>query len=394
MEGRISLNQSFEESLNAYIDDNDADHGLSGTEHILIGTKPESQFIEHDGDYTHLGGGGTMNARDFRVDSEGNHSLGDTIMVNFDKDQQGDTILTQLLPSASEIFETPDGEMVKKTGTLSIYGMSLSQLRDFPEYLSDAVLQPNRILIPTDHHLFWSWTAGFANFYFDSQELKPIQQDFNTTVHMMTLPLRQYLMDDRVEDFIYDMNQDVEGIQQYWGLKFATSIGFSVLEGLVRRRCEQLEDDGKIKEGSGTLEVPTRHIRHDDRNNCATLYEALWIWKEEQSDISPHVKSTLDHIDDLDNYDVDCLTNKFRGLEREELEKYDSILWGLYSQRNRNLHGEDSTMAIGAVVLNLCCLVLWDTVEDSEFEEKRRELLSQYDKPLTIPQVSQKYRVS
>jgi hypothetical protein len=63
---------------------------------------------------------------------------------------------------------------------------------------------------------------------------------------------------------------------------------------------------------------------------------------------------------------------KFGGLEYNDLtHRYlssPSLLKGIKEQRNYNIHGEDSTMAIGAIVLTLCCLALWDELEESNIQ--------------------------
>ena len=71
---------------------------------------------------------------------------------------------SQLLPASSrtQIFNTSSIGNVH--GKLPVHKLTVDDLRRFPRYLCDALLKPNRILIPGDHYLFWAWTGAFFRY--------------------------------------------------------------------------------------------------------------------------------------------------------------------------------------------------------------------------------------
>lgn len=174
-------------------------------------------------------------------------------------------------------------------------------------------------------------------------------------------------LEERAE--IYSLNPSFLGIQKDLGLKVATGSGFSILEGLLRRRCEQLDDNGKLRSGYGPISLPHRTVEDGDR---LFLFDALQLWMNHNAE--QVVKETLDEMDDVTRYDVAKLTEKFRGFRKEHTEHDNlprgSLLKAIKEHRNYNIHGEDSTMALGAIVLTLCCLILWDelTEDDIQFD--------------------------
>lgn len=314
---------------------------------------------------------------------------------------------SQLLPPSSrtQIFNTSSIGNVH--GKLPVHKLTVDDLRRFPRYLCDALLKPNRILIPGDHYLFWAWTGAFFRYLtgkpsagdwdfhsagpppgmegvpIQSMESRPgrygphiwgekyktVIEDFFTLLHMMLLPIRELSRPTETRAQIYSLNPSYLGIQKDLGYKFATGSGFSILEGILRRRCKEVDQNGIVKSGHGPLNLSHRGNPIGEGGRVY-LYDALMLWKEENA--SPLVEQTLEEIDDVSRYNINSLVLKFGGLEYNDLTHHHlsspSLLKGIKEQRNYNIHGEDSTMAIGAIVLTLCCLALWDELEENDIQ--------------------------
>lgn len=258
-----------------------------------------------------------------------------------------------------------------------VHSFSLSTLRRFPRYLCDAILIPHTTAISYDHHLYWGWTAAYIS-YSETQDqetdtdMMSLMQDFYSLIHLCLLPVRQSTMDQRVSQFIQSMNPSLQGIE-HQGFSLASSTGFSLLEGFVRRHCEDLQADGGLTVDS--IEDPS--WRSTPVEN-PIYHDKLQIWKEREA--SQKVAQSLREIDDLNRYDQNLLARKIGGGE-QSVERRNNFLSVLSDQRNSNIHGEISTQVIGPVVLNLCCLLIWDRIEDEEFESTRKELLQRLDQP-------------
>lgn len=361
----------FEKRLEWYIEENDGQSSQAGEERIFIGNAPAEGGVLYSTETIYLG------------------------LPPF----------AQLLPARSDVQFFHTGRMGNVHGKVPIHELSIDDLRRLPRYLTDAVLQPNRILVPGDHYLYWAWTGAFFRYLtgkhpaggwmFHSagpppgmegvphssmesrvskygphvwgEKYKPVLEDFFTLLHMMLLPVRELSRSLESRARLYSLNPSYLGIQKDLGLKFATGSGFSILEGLLRRRCEQLDDDGILKSGCGPINLPHTTL-HD--GNRVYLFEALLLWKDHNA--GPVVQQTLDEIDDATRYDLNKLTRKFSGLSQNDIAhrnlSRDSLLKGIKEQRNYNIHGEDSTMAIGAIVLTLCCLLLWDELNETDIQ--------------------------
>ncbi|WP_418282083.1 hypothetical protein [Halorubrum sp. DTA98] len=354
-----------------YIEENDTDK-LDPEEQIFIGEMPEGPE----------GGSLLFNT--------------DTIWVQVPP-------YAQLLPPKSSFSFIRGGNVGNIQGRMPVHELEVDDFRRLPLFLSDAVLSSNQILVPGDHYLYWGWTGAFFRYltakhpwghrmfhtagssagrgnipvkssvsrpsrnapYVWGEEYRPVLRDFFTLLHNMLLPVREGEYSMELKKRFYHLNPSFLGVQRDFGLKYATSVGFSVLEGLVRRRCDALNDDGTVKKGYGSHQFPSGNKLNNVRS--ATLFQALDLWKS-QNNTLPIVKQTLKEIDDLTQtkYSYSKLANKFRGLDEKELKKFDSFFWALYKQRSSNIHGEDSTMAMGAVVVTLCCLALWDELSEND----------------------------
>lgn len=258
-----------------------------------------------------------------------------------------------------------------------VHSFSLSELRRFPRYLCDSLLIPHTTVVALDNHLYWGWTAAFFSHYQTSNEQTDsesmsIMNDFYSLIHLCLLPTRQGMMDQRISQFINSMNPSIQGIQ-HQGYSHACSVGFSVLDGLIKRHCADLETEGGLSERK--IQNPSwRTTPIDD----PIYHDILQIWKEREA--TEDVAKTLRKIDDLSRYREEVIARKIGGGE-ESVSNRGNFLSVFSDQRNTNIHGELSTQAIGPVVLNFCCLLLWDKLTQEEFKSVREEILERLEGP-------------
>jgi len=267
------------------------------------------------------------------------------------------------------------------------------------------MLLSDDILIPTDHYQYWAWTATYADNYFDSDtNLNSILSDFKVLVNMMLLPVVQSTLSTNTQRFIENTNPSISGVQKYKGLKMATSAGFPVLEGLLIRHLDELDDlNGKLSSSEapkeGNYKITTRgfHTEEVSPNPYRPNYfQKLQMWMSNTQ--SADTKQALYAIDglesqftekigevdltdldrsDFDRYDHSNLIKNLRGVTKGNLKgDAESLLHAISDLRNANIHGSDSTLAIGAIIMNLCCLAIWDNVEEDGFSKERDETLS------------------
>jgi hypothetical protein len=262
-----------------------------------------------------------------------------------------------------------------------VHSFSLPTLRRYPRYLCDSILMPHTTSVSLDNHLYWGWTAACVSHSQtegkqNNSETLGLMQDFYSLVHLCLLPIRQTTMDQRISQFIQSMNPSIQGVQ-HQGYSLACSTGFSLLEGLIRRHCSDLQAGGGLTHGH--IQTPSwRSTPVED----PIYHDELQIWKEREA--SEEVSQTLNEIDELQRYPEDVLTRKIGGGE-EIINDRSNFLSVLSDQRNINIHGELSTQAIGPVVLNLCCLLLWDQMDEDEFESTQEEIYDRLNRQSHAP---------
>lgn len=111
----------------------------------------------------------------------------------------------------------------------------------------------------------------------------------------------------------------------------------------------------------------------DEPIDGPTYHDEIQIWKEYDSNST--TSNTLSTIDDIERYNLDHLSRKLGGIT-EDLTPNDNFLDIFSIQRHQNIHGEMSTQVIGPVVLNLCCLIIWDSVKgEDEYAQNREQVI-------------------
>ncbi|MFC6955277.1 hypothetical protein [Halorubellus litoreus] len=285
-----------------------------------------------------------------------------------------------------EFIKTIDeGNLVKDEGTENILGLEgyhllpgdlplhefyMDELHYFSKCLIDSALKTHTNAKTTDFSAYWGWTAALVSHTERNQDFERYQEilrDYYYLVHSALVSERHSRLVRENHDLhmtLSRLNPSLEEVTRGSGLPLAATFGFSVLEGLLKRRCSDLSPDTGINVWSG--------------------FEKLI----DDSDVSPVVKEVLQTIDDLDRYDRQVLERKMSGVP--DLSDKDSLLWLVKEQRNYNVHGEGSTQAIGSLVLTLCSLVLLDELATCNYQETRTEVLQDMQHSQSTPMIHSK----
>ncbi|MFD1563096.1 hypothetical protein ACFR99_06005 [Haloarchaeobius amylolyticus] len=245
-----------------------------------------------------------------------------------------------------------------------LLNLDIDQLRILGKYLTDVIMKPQTRIggFGPDHLAYWAWTTDFAYYTLlekqEKTEYRGILLDFETLIDFVIL------------SFQNSMNTQVPTSLMTSGLRFAGGAGFPILEGLVRRRCDEISLDGSVNFESDDkkLEIPGRRGSiSNDRDRPLQLDHILHIWMN--SGASTRVQELLEDIDT--GYGPGQIGMKFPDANTDKFsEGYFRVLFDL---RNYNLHGEGSTQTVGAILLNLCCLLLWDAITETEFFDARSD---------------------
>lgn len=238
---------------------------------------------------------------------------------------------------------------------LPVHEFYLEELQYFSKSLIDSGLKPHTNAVTRDFSAYWGWIAALISHLERKQAFKEYQEIINDYYYLV----HSALVSERHSDLmrinpnfhisLAQLNPSFAEITLGGGLPLAATFGFSVLEGLLKRRCNDLMPDS----------------RTNIRRGFQTLIE--------DSEVSPMVREVIQEIDDLDRYNRDVLERKMAGIP--DLSNRDSLLWLIKEQRNYNIHGEGSTQAIGSLVLTLCSLVLLDEITESEYSEAQIETI-------------------
>lgn len=277
--------------------------------------------------------------------------------------------------------------------------LTLEELRKFPRYLCDLLLQSPMSTISGDHWSYWLWTAEFAQFEFtnhgslrnlENNRVEPdslggfgLILDFIITLQYASLPIRFSQIDQTTEEFFFAKI----GINQHHSQRVLGILGpsaFSFLIGLVKAQSDLISPDGNAVD---EIEI-TWHPHGDSTSGRLPYSDILQTWRVHESE--GIVKETLDLVDDLTRYNDETiqrlggvLGNESTYL-REEEEGTSHLLAVISEQRNYMTHGKGSSGIAAPLAISLACLVIWQFIEEDTFESTRESILQQSPTQLTI----------
>lgn len=318
-------------------------------------------------------------------------------MINISQEVLDDNLAFLVAEIESEIERSDEGgrihnhprnsSHISSTGSNSIWDeqyllpsdtayheLSITTLRKISIYLCDALIRP-KATIPTtfDHLCYWGWTAAVAGEAFDTsaEEFNNIF-DFQLGVHLGLLPMR---LPENIP------NATIQALR-FYRERLMLLIGFSTLEGLICEFNNSLTGDGKITTDEIKAcwkperigENQRRYTRNEEVSNYHDLLQ-IWRTQEEEPEL---VRQILYDINDLQRYDIETLLWKFEDIEAtisEELtDSTHNFLRIIGKHRNKNYHGEQVTRTLAPVILTLCCLAIWDNIEEEEFIDLSSEV--------------------
>lgn len=334
-------------------------------------------------------------------------------LLEFIEGVEGGSIIPEHRQDTFDVFEeegnillpTLEDDSLYLLPNWEIHELPIDALRRLPRYLSDTILLPQKTAAPIDHYLYWAWTASVSSSmryrgrYLEFEEWS-ILRTFHNLIHLALQPNQVPRLSEETHNHLSDVAPSVIGVQ-YSGLNFASSIGFSLLEGLLylyyedrieeepAMKSESLQGNWRPPDSQDAIQGKTHRglLEQWDESGPPTYHDKLQIWR---SIASPTVNQTLSEMNDLSRYDVDILHRKLRGeavSERlnQEAQSTENFLRVLYEQRNTNLHGKDSTQVIGPIILNLCCLVIWDRIPNEHFERLQKGTLVMIETTINPP---------
>lgn len=240
--------------------------------------------------------------------------------------------------------------------------LELDELRLLGKHLTDVIMKSNTRLggLGPDHLAYWAWTVDFAHYTLieqqEKEEYRLILLDFETLIDFVSLTFQDIMYPQFPTSLMTS------------GLRFAGGAGFPLLEGLIRRRCDEVTLAGSVQFESEDkqVEVPGREREGpitNEREHPLQLDHLLHIWmKSGATDVVKHLLEAID-----EGYEPGQVGKKLPDADTNKFSE--GFFRVLFDQRNYNLHGEGSTQTIGAVILNLCCLVIWDSLTKPEYAD-------------------------
>lgn len=282
---------------------------------------------------------------------------------------------------------------------MHIHSASLNTLQQLPQFLSEMVLSKKLPigLVGPDHYSYWAWSAAVVSFVQDKyrkmgpdaldspfEEFGELLPEYYSLVHMVLLPIKHQDMDMRTRIYFSSMNPSVGKLNEKYTLRFAGNTGFQLLEGLIRKHSNIINEDGTPNRKYLPLKKPweSGNGEHTEPNESLQYNEELHVWRC-YSTLDRTVKDTLDKINDMDQdiFGIDDLIKKFGKDEEitDEIKRqyhHTKNFFDIMSKnRNYTLHGQGSIQIAGILILNLCSLLFWDAISEQDYNDIREELI-------------------
>lgn len=273
----------------------------------------------------------------------------------------------------------------------SIYKFTLSDMRRFPRFLSEMLLKTDPTRLSVDHSMFWGWTAAYISQHpiRNRDGYEDLIIDFLRMVHFMLFKHRQIHITNSYQDYVRFgdgpmattlseswrnvswMNPSIDPISMLSD-RYASTAGFSVLDGLLIQHCEKLNNNGHID--GDTVHSPWRH-KKDKIGGNINFHDRMQIWAYYEA--TDEVQLTLTEVDDLSDYDIGVLCRNIPGIEKrveDEMRTTQHFLRAVSKLRNANIHGLRASRVIGSLVVTLCCLLLWDEVSLDDYQSRKSQI--------------------
>lgn len=267
--------------------------------------------------------------------------------------------------------------------------LDYQELANLGRQLVDLIVLPKASITSVEHHQYLEWNSSFIRFVASETEEfenlvgssmshpgpSSMHADFHTMIELVNMPVNMDGADSRVEQFIRSYTQLSGPLNSGSMFRIFGPTSLSLLDGLVKRHCNDLSNDGGNYLGG---EVTRTWVPDSPTASSLTYHDRLQYWRTEVANDS--IRDSLTQINDLTRYDSDHLENiagimgNTEILDRE-LDSTQHFLAILSAQRNFNIHGRGSSNVIAPIALILACMVFLDELGPDKFEDCRDAFL-------------------
>lgn len=256
----------------------------------------------------------------------------------------------------------------------TIHELDFQQIQAFSKRLFEINIQPSATFAVTlDHFEYWCWTAAVAS-YTENIELET--GNLQSLIHFASFPIR-------VTSSALPQNPAIGGVlMRRWHLIQIAL--FSVLEGLLTEYIDtvsQTETGIKANQEIECTWAPDEKVDDWQVGQKINGYNHLvQIWRE-YGTYSSDIKSILDSINEIGNYDMNSIRWKFDDsddiIDEELSDGSNNFLRLITNYRNKNIHGEEEAYRVSPILMTLCCLAIWDILTEYEYAEIRDSTIQQ-----------------
>ncbi|AGB17092.1 hypothetical protein Halru_2510 [Halovivax ruber XH-70] len=272
-----------------------------------------------------------------------------------------------------------------------IHFSTIGDLRTYPRYLFDLILRSKTSTVSTDFLSYWNFTKDFLSFSLGESDVfdrltnpdtagQPDNFAFAGIVHDFRSLIDYVLVEQRIQGVDRPTQQFVKNITGLGAtspesaFRIAGPTSLAILDGLVKRRCPNLDQEGNVN--SGQIEATWRPGSPD--RSGLTYHDRLQHWKEHVA--TDTTNDSLSIINDLNRYSLSELqllagvmgNTSILDRERDSTQNFLAVM---SEQRNFNIHGNGSGAIIGVLGLTLCCLVIWDMIDEQDYYVLREDWL-------------------
>lgn len=274
-----------------------------------------------------------------------------------------------------------------------IHELSLSELREFPRYLCDISIRPKNFVVTAEHYSYWSWTLAYVQYLrrhsnvFEkitnpnhpdpapSPGSANLINDMFLMHRLLNLPLRMTtpIPNPSVGAYIQNALKLTNKLSEMDTLRLFSPLTLALLDGLVCRHCDSLLTiDGDLE--SPPISSPWSSD-HSSKSGVG-YHDRLQLWRYHVA--NPTTSGTLAQVDDINRYESKHLKSLSGVMDSDQdVDNMDHFLQILSNQRHYNVHGEGSSVSILPIALSLCCLVFWDAIEQSDFDNYQSEVVDE-----------------
>lgn len=212
-------------------------------------------------------------------------------------------------------------------------------------------------IVSRDAFVFWAWTCAHTSYLQDREDLYPEQSVLSDRAFIINYLKYAHLpLSDSHESKSIPLSLN-------WSL-LNTSI-FSLIEGISRRKTEQVDESGLVKTRIDPNPCPW--MGEKQKGHRVYLGESLWLCLNGLDNPAKDIiHSIRDEMGVLFNNRYEDYLKK-RLCQTDNTEDVDWF-WAIEEVRNLHAHGEDPMGGgVETILFSLFCILIWDEMNDSEY---------------------------